>query len=124
VNWLWYKQPPLKRLFGLESVFGGIYGDSAMSQSPTIRDTGLRLDGPRFRHELRLRGVTAGTVAKLAHISPNTVSRCATGGKISARTLRTIVLTLTSLPVMNGASDLVAMETGNALTAAMDAGNE
>jgi hypothetical protein len=89
------------------------------SGEPQPRDAGLRLDGARFRRELRVRGVTAGTVARVARVSPNTLTRCLNGAPISERTLREIVRALTSMPVLQGASELLAPE--NATAAAMDA---
>jgi predicted transcriptional regulator len=69
-----------------------------------------RLDGARFRHELRVRGVTAGAVAKVARVSPNTLTRCIAGAPIRESTLREVIRALMSLPVMRG-SELVAPET-------------
>lgn len=85
-----------------------------MSTPLTTRVTGLRLDGARFQRELYVRGVTAGTVARVARVSPNTITRCLSGAPISERTLRDIVGALHSLPVLLGAGDLLASETRNA----------
>jgi hypothetical protein len=98
------------------------YGAPMASQPSTTqaasnesnRDAGLRLDGARFRRELRVRGVTAGTVARVARVSPNTLTRCLSGAPISERTLREIVRALTSMPVLQGASELLAPETATA----------
>jgi hypothetical protein len=68
-----------------------------------------RLDGSRFRHELRIRAVTAGAVAKVAKVSPNTVTRCLSGAPIRESTLREVITALMAMPVMRG-SELVAPE--------------
>jgi len=78
------------------------------------RDVGVRLDGNRFRRELHLRGVTAGDIAQLAGVSPNTLSRCLAGEPITIGTLRNIVRTLASLPVLQGVDELLAAGTRNA----------
>jgi predicted transcriptional regulator len=74
-----------------------------------------RLDGARFRHELRIRAVTAGAVAKVARVSPNTVTRCLSGAPIRESTLREVIRALMSMPVMRG-SELVAVETSTTMT--------
>jgi hypothetical protein len=84
------------------------------SGEPQQRDAGLRLDPARFRRELRIRGATAGAVARAAHVSPNTLTRCRNGSPISERTLREVVRVLVAMPVLHGASDLVTVETRNA----------
>jgi hypothetical protein len=71
------------------------------------RDAGLRLDPARFRRELRIRGATAGAVARAAHVSPNTLTRCRNGAPISERTLREIVRVLVAMPVLHGAGELL-----------------
>lgn len=79
------------------------------------RDAGLRLDPARFRRELRIRGATAGAVARAARVSPNTLTRCRNGAPISERTLREIVRVLVAMPVLHGAGELLAdAETRNA----------
>jgi hypothetical protein len=81
---------------------------TAASLASHQRDTGLRLDGGRLRHEFRVRGLTAGRVADLANMSPNTLTRALAGDPISERTLRSIVRVLADLPMLPGATDLVA----------------
>jgi hypothetical protein len=88
-----------------------------MSQVPGIRDTGLRLDGARLRRELYIRCCTAAAIARLAKVSPNTMTRAMAGEPIRQQTLREVVRALVSIPPLHGASDLVA-QTRNA--AAMD----
>jgi hypothetical protein len=83
-----------------------------MSQVHTIRDTGLRLDGARLRRDLYIRGCTAATIARLAKVSPNTLTRCLAGDAIRQCTLREVVRALVSMPVLD--VDLVVSETRNA----------
>lgn len=70
----------------------------------------LRLDGGRFRHELQLRGITAGAVARVAKVSPNTLTRCLHGAPITIGTLNKIVRALQSLPMLPGADELLRQE--------------
>lgn len=97
-----------------------------MSQVPSIRDTGLRLDGARLRRELYIRGVTAGAVARAAKVSPNTMTRAMAGDPIRQRTLREVVGALIAMPVLLGASDLVVSKArdaaGDEKTAALRGG--
>ncbi len=85
-----------------------------MSQVPSIRDTGLRLDGARLRRELYIRGCTAATIARLAKVSPNTMTRAMAGDPIRQHTLREVVRALVAMPVLDVAHDLVVSETRNA----------
>jgi hypothetical protein len=79
-----------------------------MSQvQPSIRDTGLRLDGARLRRELYIRGCTAATIARLATLSPNTLTRCLAGDAIRQQTLRELVRALATMPVLDVAHELV-----------------
>ena len=80
----------------------------AASLASHQRDGGLRLEGARLRHELRVRGLTASRVADLANMSPNTLTRALAGDPITERTLRSIVRVLTEFPMLPGATDLVA----------------
>jgi len=72
-----------------------------MSQLPSVRDTGLRLDGARLRRELYIRGCTAATIARLATLSPNTLTRCLAGDAIRQQTLRELVKALATMPVLD-----------------------
>jgi hypothetical protein len=85
-----------------------------MSEGSRQSDAGLRLDGVRLRRELRLRGATAGRVAELAEVSPNTLTRAMAGEPITVSSLRAIVRALASLPVLVGVGELLATETRNA----------
>jgi hypothetical protein len=84
------------------------------SQPLCTPDASVRLDAARFRREMHVRGVSAGTVARVAGIAPNTVTRCANGAPISIGTLRAIARALQSLPVLQGVDELLAVETRNA----------
>jgi transcriptional regulator with XRE-family HTH domain len=82
-----------------------------LTQPPITQDAVLRLDAARFRRELYIRGITAGTVARVAGVAPNTVSRILAGAPISIGTLRAIAKALDSLPVLHGVDELLAVET-------------
>jgi transcriptional regulator with XRE-family HTH domain len=84
------------------------------SQPLITQDASLRLDAARFRRELAIRGISAGTVARVAGVAPNTITRCANGAPISIGTLRAIARALQSLPVLQGVDQLLAVETRNA----------
>ncbi len=86
-----------------------------MATQPLVtHDASLRLDAARFRRALRIRGISAGTVATVAGIAPNTVTRCVNGAPISIGTLRAIARALSTLPVLEGVDELIATETRNA----------
>jgi transcriptional regulator with XRE-family HTH domain len=82
-----------------------------LTQPPITQGAVLRLDAARFRRELYIRGITAGTVARVAGVAPNTVSRILAGAPISIGTLRAIAKALDSLPVLHGVDELLAVET-------------
>jgi hypothetical protein len=81
-----------------------------LTQPPTTQDAVLCLDAARFRRELYIRGVTAGTVARVAGVAPNTLSRCLAGAPITVGTLRAVAKALDSLPVLHGVDELLAVE--------------
>jgi transcriptional regulator with XRE-family HTH domain len=85
-----------------------------LTQPLTTPDAGVRLDTGRFRRELALRGVTAGTVAHVAGVAPNTISRILAGQPISIATLRAVARALHETPVLPGMAELLAAETRNA----------
>lgn len=64
--------------------------------------------GHRLRREIQARGVTEGAFAQACGVSPNTVSRACQGGEVAERTVVAIVRTLHSLPVLQGADELLA----------------
>jgi transcriptional regulator with XRE-family HTH domain len=78
-----------------------------LTQSLSTPDAGVRLDAGRFRRELALRGVTAGTVAHVAGVAPNTISRILAGLPISIATLRAVAHALHEMPVLPGMDELV-----------------
>jgi Cro/C1-type HTH DNA-binding domain len=84
------------------------------SQPLLTQDASLRLDAAQFRRALRIRGISAGTVAREAGVAPNTVTRCVNGAPISIGTLRAIARALSTLPVLEGVDELLASETSNA----------
>lgn len=85
-----------------------------VTQPLTVPDAGVRLDAGRFRRELALRGVTAGTVAHVAGVAPNTISRILAGQPISIATLRAVARALHETPVLPGMAELLLAETRNA----------
>ena len=85
-----------------------------LTQPAITRDAVLRLDAARFRRELHIRGVTAGTVARAAGVTPNTLSRCLAGAPITVGTLRAVAMALDTLPVLQGVDELLAPGMKNA----------
>lgn len=78
-----------------------------VTQPVLTQGAGLRLDADRFRRELALRGITSGTVAEVAGVAPNTISRILAGQPISVATLRQVAKALHSLPVLPGVDELL-----------------
>jgi transcriptional regulator with XRE-family HTH domain len=85
-----------------------------LTQPPITHDAVLRVDAARFRRELYIRGITAGTVARVAGVAPNTISRILAGAPITVATLRAVAKALDSLPVLHGVDELLAVGTRNA----------
>ena len=85
-----------------------------LTQPLTTPEAGVRLDVGRFRRELALRGVTAGTVAHVAGVAPNTISRILAGQPISIATLRAVARALHETPLLPGMAELLSVETRNA----------
>jgi transcriptional regulator with XRE-family HTH domain len=85
-----------------------------LTQALTTPDAGVRLDAGRFRRELALRALTAGTIAHVAGVAPNTISRILAGQPISIATLRAVARALHETPVLPGMAELLAAETRNA----------
>jgi transcriptional regulator with XRE-family HTH domain len=79
-----------------------------LTQALTTPDAGVRLDAGRFRRELALRGITAGTLAHVAGVAPNTISRILAGQPISIATLRAVARALHETPVLPGMAELLA----------------
>jgi transcriptional regulator with XRE-family HTH domain len=69
--------------------------------------TSVRIDGRKLAHEVQLRGLTAAEFAKLARLSPSTMSGVvAHDNPVSARVARRIAGALHDTPVI---TELVAI---------------
>jgi transcriptional regulator with XRE-family HTH domain len=72
---------------------------------------GVRVNVPRLRREMALRGWRPTDLARAARISPGTMTAVMKGVPISPQTLRKIAGTLRRHPVVPGLDDLLE-ETG------------
>jgi predicted transcriptional regulator len=70
--------------------------------------TAERIDGQTLQRQLIVRGMCASDLAKLAHISPPTVSQAIHGRPVSARTVAAIVRALAKTEPIPGAVELLA----------------
>lgn len=68
--------------------------------------TPLRIDSHQFHLQLLIRGLSKAELAKLAGVTPGTVSRAASGRVVAASTLSRIVKALDGVPVMPTAAAL------------------
>jgi transcriptional regulator with XRE-family HTH domain len=88
----------------------------AHSASPVGRDTdrgaiqmkGVKLAPERLLLELTLRGISQAEFSRRAQLSESTVSAAAQGRPVSPATFRNIAATLAQLPILEGASALLA----------------
>jgi transcriptional regulator with XRE-family HTH domain len=70
--------------------------------------SGVCLEPAQIRHQLAVRGLCASDLAKLAGVSPPTVSQALRGRAVSPRTVRALVLALASVPELPGHEGLIA----------------
>lgn len=68
---------------------------------------GIRIDADRLRRELACRGLYCVDLARLADVSPATVSTAMQGRPVSPRTLRRIAAALLQVPVVPGSGELL-----------------
>jgi transcriptional regulator with XRE-family HTH domain len=66
------------------------------------------LDGVELRWQLTLRGMTASDLARLAKVSPPTVSQALRGRPLSPHSVRAIVCALAGVDPLPGSAALVA----------------
>jgi transcriptional regulator with XRE-family HTH domain len=66
------------------------------------------LDGDELRRQLTLRGMTASDLARLANVSPPTVSQALRGRVLSPHSVRAIICALAGVDPLPGAAALVA----------------
>jgi len=66
------------------------------------------LDIGQLRYEMAIRGLDGRTLARVAGVSKNTVTRARHGQPINSETLRRIVAALLTFPPLRMAEDLVA----------------
>jgi transcriptional regulator with XRE-family HTH domain len=68
---------------------------------------GVRVNVPRLRREMALRGWRPTDLARAARISPGTMSAVMKGASVSPRTLGRIATALASHPIVPGLGDLL-----------------
>jgi transcriptional regulator with XRE-family HTH domain len=69
------------------------------------------LDGDELRRQLTLRGMTASDLARLAKVSPPTVSQALRGRALSPHSVRAILCALVGVDPLPGSAALVAAPT-------------
>lgn len=73
----------------------------------TVGRWGIRIDPDRLRREMACRGLYCADLARMAGLSPTTVSAAVQGRPVSPRTLRQIAAALSRVPVVPGSSELL-----------------
>lgn len=68
---------------------------------------GIRIGPDRLRREMACRGLYCADLARLADLSPATVSAAMQGRPVSPRTLRRVAVALSRVPVVPGSSELL-----------------
>ncbi len=69
---------------------------------------GVKLASERLLLELTLRGVSQAEFSRRAQLSESTISAAAQGRRVSPATFRSIAAALAELPILKGASALLA----------------
>lgn len=75
--------------------------------------SGTALKQQRLRLEMARRGLQASDVARLAGLSPATMTAALHGRTVSPMTLLKIATVLTEVPVVRGVDDLINIEAIN-----------
>jgi hypothetical protein len=83
------------------------------------RRSGVRLDAEQYDYQLDIRGITSRKLAEQAGVTAVLLSKARHGEPISEANFRKIVAAFRSVPILDGAGDLLAKPRNDSLRSGM-----